>query len=139
MTKVLIPWVLTLAASGVHATELVYEPVNPSFGGNPLNGAFLLNNAQAQNDLKDPDTELGSESQTDLERFNDMLQRSILSRISASMSSSLFDANGELVPGTLETSDFVIDIVDLGDGVLRITTTDKNTGASSSFEISNAI
>ena len=39
----------------VQATELVYTPVNPSFGGNPLNGTWLLNNAQAQNDYDDPD------------------------------------------------------------------------------------
>jgi hypothetical protein len=31
------------------ATELVYTPINPSFGGNPLNGQFLLGIAQAQN------------------------------------------------------------------------------------------
>ena len=33
------------------ATELVYTPINPSFGGNPLNGQFLLNEAQAQNNF----------------------------------------------------------------------------------------
>ncbi|MGK3717187.1 curli assembly protein CsgF, partial [Escherichia coli] len=27
---------------------------NPNFGGNPNNGAFLLNSAQAQNSYKDP-------------------------------------------------------------------------------------
>jgi curli production assembly/transport component CsgF len=27
---------------------LVYHPVNPTFGGNPLNGSFLLSTAQAQ-------------------------------------------------------------------------------------------
>jgi curli production assembly/transport component CsgF len=30
------------------ASELVYHPVNPTFGGNPLNGAPLLSQAQAQ-------------------------------------------------------------------------------------------
>jgi curli production assembly/transport component CsgF len=30
------------------ASELVYHPVNPTFGGNPLNGTFLLSTAQAQ-------------------------------------------------------------------------------------------
>ena len=34
------------SAAAVQATELVYTPVNPSFGGNPLNGTWLLNNAQ---------------------------------------------------------------------------------------------
>jgi curli production assembly/transport component CsgF len=30
------------------ASEMVYHPVNPTFGGNPLNGANLLATAQAQ-------------------------------------------------------------------------------------------
>src|SRR5450830_1880011 len=30
------------------ATEQVYHPVSPTFGGNPLNGNFLLSTAQAQ-------------------------------------------------------------------------------------------
>jgi curli production assembly/transport component CsgF len=30
------------------ASEMVYHPVNPTFGGNPLNGTFLLSTAQAQ-------------------------------------------------------------------------------------------
>ncbi len=34
------------------ATELIYTPVNPSFGGNPANGSFLLNKAQAKTIIK---------------------------------------------------------------------------------------
>jgi curli production assembly/transport component CsgF len=30
------------------ATEQVYHPVSPTFGGNPSNGTFLLSTAQAQ-------------------------------------------------------------------------------------------
>jgi curli production assembly/transport component CsgF len=30
------------------ASEMVYHPVSPTFGGNPLNGSFLLSTAQAQ-------------------------------------------------------------------------------------------
>lgn len=30
------------------ATEQLYRPVSPTFGGNPLNGTFLLSTAQAQ-------------------------------------------------------------------------------------------
>jgi curli production assembly/transport component CsgF len=30
------------------ASSLVYHPVNPTFGGNPLNGTPLLSQAQAQ-------------------------------------------------------------------------------------------
>ena len=38
-----------LLCAAANATELVYTPINPSFGGSPLNGAWLLGNAQAQN------------------------------------------------------------------------------------------
>jgi len=34
---------LPLVSLGLQASELVYTPVNPSFGGNPLNGPVLLN------------------------------------------------------------------------------------------------
>lgn len=34
------------------ASELVYTPVNPSFGGSPLNGQWLLGYAGAQNKFK---------------------------------------------------------------------------------------
>ncbi len=47
-----------LGALPAAATELIYTPVNPVFGGNPLNGPVLLNNAQAQNNKKDPDAAL---------------------------------------------------------------------------------
>jgi curli production assembly/transport component CsgF len=30
------------------ATEQIYRPVSPTFGGNPLNGNFLLSTAQTQ-------------------------------------------------------------------------------------------
>ena len=44
------------------ASELIYRPTNPSFGGNPLNSSHLLGTANAQNDYKDPST--GSSSGT---------------------------------------------------------------------------
>jgi curli production assembly/transport component CsgF len=38
---------IILAAPAL-ATEQVYRPVSPTFGGNALNGTFLLSTAQAQ-------------------------------------------------------------------------------------------
>src|SRR5215469_16039123 len=43
---------ITLATSGVAgASSLLYTPVNPQFGGSPLNGSWLLQAATAQNDF----------------------------------------------------------------------------------------
>jgi curli production assembly/transport component CsgF len=128
-----------LLSAAAHATEIVYTPLNPSFGGNPLNGTVLMNSANAQNEYTDPKLEetlsrLTGRSQLDL--FNQRLQALILDRIASSISGSLFDASGNLVPGQIETSTFIISIDDIGGGLLLITTTDKVTGASTSFEIS---
>ena len=128
---------ISLTAQG---TELVHQFVNPSFGGNPLNGSMLLNSAQAQNDIEDPSTRSTSRvEESELQKFNSLLQRSILSRLASSITSSIIGSGGELIPGTIETSSFTIEIVDLGDGVLNITTTDKATGDSTSFQLTNNI
>ena len=39
---------LATAISPALASQLAYTPVNPTFGGNPLNGTFLLGTAQGQ-------------------------------------------------------------------------------------------
>ena len=40
--------ILAVSAGSAFAGQLVYQPVNPSFGGSPLNGSWLLAQGQAQ-------------------------------------------------------------------------------------------
>ncbi len=130
---------LWLAAAGAQATELVYRPVNPAFGGDPMNGSMLLNNAQSQNNLKDPATtqaNAGLSQRTPLQQFSDTLQRSILSRLASSAAGGLFSSTGQVIPGAVETSEFRITVTDIGGGNLQITTVDKVTGQSTTFEVS---
>jgi curli production assembly/transport component CsgF len=119
-----------LAAPGA-ATELVYVPTNPAFGGSPLNGSSFLNAAQMTNKHKEPP----ASRQNALQQFTDLLERSVLSQLSAAATSGVMGAGGKLKPGSVETGNFRIDIIDAGGGVLTITTTDKTTGASTSFQI----
>jgi curli production assembly/transport component CsgF len=127
---------LCLLVRNAAGTELVYTPVNPSFGGNPLNSAMLLGVAQATNKHKDPAADsYGIGKQSPLDQFSDTLERSILSQLSAAAVSRVMGPNGGLQPGTVETGNFRITIVDAGGGVLTITTTDKVTGASTSFQV----
>lgn len=135
-------WMAAIAAAGcastaAHATEMVYYPVNPSFGGSPLNGPWMLNSAQAQNKHTDPDAGGGFEleEKTPLQQFNESLERAVLNRLASTASAQLAGADGQLQPGTVETGNFIIDIVDLGGGVLQITTTDKVLGTSTSFQV----
>lgn len=128
---------LALGAARAPATELVYVPVNPMFGGSPINGSVLLNSAQTTNKHKDPSAQSASAllQKTPLQQFNDMLERSILSQLASAASSKISGPGGTLVPGTVETGNFRITISDLGGGLLLVTTTDKNTGASTSFQV----
>lgn len=128
----LLAW-LPLSAT---ATELVYTPVNPSFGGNPLNGSVLMGTAQAQDHFVAPSTTTATQAQTPLQQFNDMLQRVVLNSLATSLTGNIVGPNGKLIPGTVETQNFTINIRDLGGGVLSVATTDKVTGASTSFQVS---
>lgn len=116
--KTLLPACALLAGNLGHATELVYTPVNPSFGGNPLNGTYLLNNAQAQNDHDDPNV-TPRRTQSSLERFTSQLESRLLSQLL----SNIQDGN----TGSLVTDAFIIDMVDDG-GQLTIVITDRVTG-----------
>jgi curli production assembly/transport component CsgF len=125
--RLLIAAVSATSAS-VSATELIYEPVNPNFGGNPLNGSYLLNNAQAQDRHKDPDRpEDLYEQPSALDRFTDSLETRLLNQLLTDV------GNGN--SGELITDDFVVQIVDV-DGVLTVLVTDRNTGDTSEIIVS---
>lgn len=126
---------LSCLSAGVQSSELTYVPVNPSFGGNPLNGPVLLNQANAQNKFTDKSSSSSAGTSSTLSQFNSMLQSAILSRVSSAVTSSIVGTDGKLTPGTVETTDFTISIVNLSPGLLQITTTDKTTGQTTSFQI----
>jgi hypothetical protein len=54
MASIALTASIYLLARAATATEIVYVPVNPVFGGSPLNGQVLLGMAQATNKHKDP-------------------------------------------------------------------------------------
>ncbi|SEE46029.1 curli assembly protein CsgF [Pseudomonas migulae] len=118
-----------LGSCVVQATELVYTPINPSFGGNPLNGTWLLNNAQAQNDYDDPDlkkrtTAAGTSA---LERFTSQLQSRLLGQLLDNISAGN--------TGSLTTDAFIVNVVD-DSGQLTIVVTDRATGEISEIQVS---
>jgi len=135
LSLIFISLALASGLSGTsYASELVYVPNNPSFGGNPLNGPVLLNEAQAQNHFV-AKSDSSSSGQTALTQFNSMLQSAILSRVSSAVTSSIVGANGQLIPGIVETTDFRIAITNLSSGMLQIVTTDKTTGQTTQFQV----
>lgn len=122
--------IATLFSGSVLATELVYTPINPTFGGNPNNAPGLLSIAQAQNGFKAP-------TNTTLQNFNINLQNSILSRLSSEALTNLFGKGSTLAAGSYDTVNYTIKVTDTGGGNLVIETTDKSSGASASFTVNS--
>jgi curli production assembly/transport component CsgF len=137
LSQAVLAAAVCLSSCQALATDLVYVPANPSFGGNPINGSVLLNSAATTNKHEAPKAaqSAGVVPQTPLEQFNSLLERSILNQLAASAASKISVA-GKLVPGTIETASFSITIIDLGGGVLQVSTTDKATGVTTSFQVS---
>lgn len=82
---------LALFAAPAFAQQLVYTPVNPSFGGNPFNSSHLLGLAGAQNLYranKVPTAEL-----TQDELFAQQLQSQLLSGLASRVTEAIFGEN----------------------------------------------
>lgn len=78
-----------LTALSAAAQELVYTPVNPSFGGNPFNSAHLLGIANAQDDTEAPSSSnSSSDPQADL--FIRQLQSRLLSGLASEVANAIF-------------------------------------------------
>ncbi|MGL4752710.1 MAG: curli assembly protein CsgF [Aeromonadaceae bacterium] len=113
------------------ASELIYRPTNPSFGGNPLNSSHLLGTANAQNDYKDPST--GSSSGTSaLDRLTSSLQSRLVSQLLADIGKDGSQS------GSLVTDEFAINVVD-EDGTLAVSITDRSTNETTMIEVNGLI
>ncbi|WP_299311029.1 curli assembly protein CsgF [uncultured Halomonas sp.] len=113
---------LAVASASALAGELVYRPLNPSFGGDPLRGGYLLNKAQAQDTRRDPNApDFRSLNQTDL--FIQELRSGVLN---SALSQAL---QGDASPTTIRSATLDIMLIPSTTGAgfnLRIT--DKTTG-----------
>jgi len=104
----------TLAASPLAAGELTYQPTNPSFGGNPLNGDFLLQSAQTQNQHQDDG---GGYTRPDpIDQFAGTLQRRLLGELSDNITQSIFGENPE-ESGTFEVGSTTVEFQRVGEEV----------------------
>ncbi|OUS26857.1 hypothetical protein A9Q99_16715 [Gammaproteobacteria bacterium 45_16_T64] len=63
----------------------------------------------------------------------------VISEIVNTVSEKIVDNSGKLMPGTYTSTDFMVQIVDLGDGRTSVTTRDRFTGLSESFTVSSIL
>ena len=90
------------------AGTMTFQFRNPNFGGNPNNGAFLLNSAQAQNSYKDPsyNDDFGIETPSALDNFTQAIQSQILGGLLSNINTGK--------PGRMVTNDYIVDIAKEG-------------------------
>lgn len=97
------------------AGDLVYTPINPSFGGSPLNSAHLLSIAGAQKNATASDYEkpvertatsagAGSRSDSDADLFVRQLQGRLLSALASQVTDAIFGDNPQDA-GTVQFGD----------------------------------
>lgn len=125
-----------LCCSYVQADELVYEPVNPAFGGNPANGNWLLANAQAQDDHDDPDLETAEK--TPGEVFNETLERLLVRNVAASIIAGINDES-LVLDQLIDFGDYTVIIQQLDDTTLQITTYDEINDVTTVFTASTEL
>ena len=117
LTTTLLASVFTLHAS---AGELVYTPINPSFGGDPFMGSYLLGKAQAQDTTTDPNIE-------DFEPLSPT-ERLIQSLESQFISDLINDVGGvDNGTGSFDSGDFNVVVRNEG-GQIIVEVIDKATG-----------
>lgn len=94
------------AAGEACAQQLVYTPVNPTFGGNPFNSTQLLAQASAQNQYK-PAT---AKPPTQAELFAQQLQSRLLTALASQITDAIFGADPQN-SGTITFGDQTISFV----------------------------
>jgi curli production assembly/transport component CsgF len=118
-----------LVCGAAPATEIVYTPVNPSFGGNPANGPLMMNSAQAQDTLRDPSFSSAFDNKfSNVDSLAQQLQGVALSNLTSRIS------GGTLRTGTFTIGTTVISLTPVGSNV-RVTITDLATGGSTVIDL----
>jgi curli production assembly/transport component CsgF len=116
----------------VEAQQLVYTPVNPSFGGSPLNSSHLLGTAAAQNRF----TQSSDQSTAQLsgaEQFVQMLESQLYSSLAQSVSTQIFGSSAP-ASGTIEFSNQRINFQNTGTQV-NVTVYDLITGKTTQISV----
>jgi curli production assembly/transport component CsgF len=110
----------TTLPQNANAGELIYTPINPSFGGDPFMGSYLLGKAQSQDTNTDPNAR-GIESLSSTERLIQSLESRLISQLISDVGA------GNVGEGSFDSGDFSVVVRDEG-GQLIVRVIDKVTG-----------
>lgn len=101
--------IIALSLSGkVLAQDFTFTFYNPSFGGNPNNGSYLLQSAQAQSEYKEK-TDLTNQP-TSLDDFATNLNNQILYRLADAIVQQQFGISSTVKDGEYQIGKYKINI-----------------------------
>ncbi|MEC7295581.1 MAG: curli assembly protein CsgF, partial [Pseudomonadota bacterium] len=120
LKKVASIGLMTIAVTQAQAGNLIYQPINPSFGGDPFVGSYLLGKAQAQDTTTDPNTR-SVQSLSSTERLLQNLESRLISQLISDVS------RGEVDEGSFDSDEFGVVVSD-SSGQLVVRVVDKITG-----------
>lgn len=127
LSTVIVLIFFAFMATVANSSELIFQFTNPSFGGNPLNGSFLLQQAQLQNKFKEK-----TEEKSLLEQFEPMYQAQYLSKIL----DDAYENNGaNLVDGATYTVGGLQITVTKANNVITLVVLDPATGRQTTFQV----
>ncbi len=115
------------------AQQLVYTPINPSFGGYYYNGTWMLAQAQAEKKFTGGTTGYTPQSTNPLQNFQSTLNNAILSQLSQKIISQVFGEN-TLQKGTYQFGNYSVNINPQNDG-LHIDIEDISNGNQTSVVV----
>jgi curli production assembly/transport component CsgF len=112
------------------ASDLVYTPVNPSFGGSPLNSSHLLGTANAQNRFE---KKSNTPTPTLAEQFAKQLQSRLYSALASQITDAIFGENAQ-EEGRVQFEDQTIEW-SRGLESIIVKITNETTGAETVIEV----
>jgi curli production assembly/transport component CsgF len=124
-----------VAATPALATQLNYTPVNPNFGGSPLNGPFILGMASANNYryLQNPATANQNSGPTTAQQFRNQITSALLSQIASQVSQQIIGENAR-DSGTFSVAGEIITF-NRANGQININIGDTATGGQTQIQI----
>ena len=115
------------------AQQLVYEPVNPAFGGDSFNYSWLISSAQLQDQLTDPNAPTSSSLSSSFDSFERSLNRQLLSQLSRNLITDQFGEDG-LSDGSYSIGGLEVEVISDLDGI-TISVLDTETGEQTQVSI----
>lgn len=103
------------------SADLVYQPRNPTFGGNSFNGSFYLSTAQIENQHTPNRPERDA-----VDDFLSSLERRLLSELSRDITDAIFGENAQDA-GSFEVDGVTIDFLNSGENITITLTDDDGT------------